>query len=857
MSRSIDYLAHRLFMIEDFELLYGLNLLLCDVFYHYHIIIPALSFALRQYALNDPRWTVDRILMFKPHEKSIEEYFRGNMDIRCLTKEDVVRLTYMKRAMPIASYSTVKEFEKKHFDYFHIFPTQIDFRLYDRAYKIAYQYSKKTKFSEFIFQAPYLSGACLEFTRSMGGSAGYLNFLIKYYRIFQPTSGPYHQEIRLAFHILKGLGIVELDLSSLLDLSSQITTATNDLVLFICLRECNSYLEHAKVCKHGLCNEKEKHPKVLSFAVAEHGKARGVTLNEACVSTLAAYVRPIGTHIMSKQKGFEMAFSGIRPELIQDICNVELRPDDLVHSGDQIKATDNFPFALSFNIWRGFIDGCSFLTESKKIIFRHVAYMTCGPQLLMPPESLRDNCDSINLGRSNRSLFYQTPIKFLSSLDKSEWELQNTLKEAFKEDFMYDFKVSVTNLLIRQFDSLRFKRKKPQLGKNLDFKRNHLLERDGQVIHSFDDLWKTFIKKIEGSPQLLSLERVLMSRLKETCNSIYDHKDSYLTRHGILMSSPLSFPTLNFMNILGKEISKARLTQFFYGDDELSIGNKQEIDKFLTSMKNLGLIYSDDKDVLSSKGGIFVEIPFHRKFNRLVVIPVIKSKIYCPTDATYLDAFSTLKHSLSSSPILNSRASIELTLKFNKQIQYLSSRGVPLDLIPPLGGLSVSNPPYNDNCLWFLKRIPSIFECQPQETINFLLELKKYTARSSKFLQRLEFSHVVSGQLLDLPGYRVNFSGVGLPLLPTIENLSNQLYASQMFLGDFGKTHELVPHYKTLAMHLIGFVGKLKETTPRSPEELEKAYSSFRKSMCFTAVDTSIDSIQKVCNRKLSSSFFT
>jgi len=269
------------------------------------------------------------------------------------------------------------------------------------------------------------------------------------------------------------------------------------------------------------------------------------------------------------------------------------------------------------------------------------------------------------------------------------------------------------------------------------------------------------------------------------------------------------------------------------------------------------LIYSDEKDVMSKSGGIFIEIPFHITNCKISVVPAIKSKIYCPTDATYLDAFSTLKHSQSSNIRLNARAFTELELKFRKQLKYLSERGVPLDLIPPLGGLNVQNPQYNDNVLWYLQRIPSIFECTPSETINYLFDLKRITHRSSRFAQRCEISRLVSGQLQDIPTFRVNYEGKGLPLMTTIENLSNQLYASQLFLGEFARTYELTPHYKYIASQLIGFVGRLKSTQLRSAFELETEYANFRKNICFTAVDTAMAAIETVTSRKLASNFFT
>jgi len=451
----------------------------------------------------------------------------------------------------------------------------------------------------------------------------------------------------------------------------------------------------------------------------------------------------------------------------------------------------------------------------------------------------------------------KSPLSFLKDLDKSERELQIALKQTFKVEFMYDFKISLVSILTKRFDALRYDRKRPILGKDFNFKRNHLVERNGKIIHSFDDLWLTFIDKIQNSPELVLFEKALLSLAKDACKDIYSSKDSYITRHGILMSSPLSFPTLNFVNILGRDISRVKLQQYFYGDDELTIGYKAEIEKFLSTMKKMGLIYSDEKDVMSRSGGIFVEIPFHVSDHRITVVPAIKSKIYCPTDATYLDAFSTLKHSHSSSNILNARAFMELELKFHKQIKYLSDRGVPLDLIPPLGGLNVENPPYNDNVLWYLERIPRIFECQPSETINYLFELKRITHRSSRFAQRCEISRLVSGQLQAVPTFRVNYEGKGFPLMTTIENLSNQLYASQLFLSEFSRTYELTPHYKYLASQLIGFVGKLTKTQPRSSLELEKEYDSFRRNTCFTVNDTAMAAIESVTSRKLASNFFT
>jgi len=860
MTRPLDVNDHREFFLDDFECLYGLNLLLCDVFYHGSKIIPDLTYAIRQYALGDPRWTLSRLENFISVKRPFIEYFRGSMTLLKLKKSDLVRFSYMKRAMPIASEATVMEFEQKHFEYFRIFPSSIDLRLYSKAYDIALKYSNRTRFPENLFSAPYLSGACQEFPRSLGGSAGYMNFLIRYYRLNPPFTGPYAEEIRLCIAILLKHGVDEISLVSLLTLSENIVTATNDLVLFICLRECNHYIQHARSCKHGSCEEKEKHPKVLSFAVAEHGKARGITINEACVSTLAAYVRPIGTFIMQQQPGFKMAFHGISSEEVNKIIETNFSDDFLMHSGDQIKATDNFPFALTFNIWRGFIDGCHLLSDIRKNQFKEISYMCLGPQLLLPSPRIRNEEERkiIKYRKAQRDLFLLKPIEYLKRKDASEFDLQNTLKAVFGYDFMFDFKVALANTLMFKLHAIRLNRKAPLItAKKIDFRRNHLVERGGQHIDSFEDLWRTFLKNIEESPQLILVEKAMMHLAKRQCSIIYDSQSPYLTRHGVLMSSPLSFPTLNFMNILGREISGAKLIQFFYGDDELSVGEKKEIDKFLTMMKKMGLIYSDDKDILSNRGGIFIEIPFSIDKNKISVIPVIKSKIYYPVDATYLDAFSTLKSSLSSSYVINNRASTELKLQFSKALNYLSSVGIPLDLPPALGGLDVDNPVYNDNTLLYLSKLPSIFECDPQETIKHLMDIRRCTARTSRFAERIQYTNMINGQLHELTSFKINYVGKGLPLLTTMENLSNQLYASQLFLGKFMRTEKLPSNYKYYALHLMGTILRLNFSAPRSSQELQAEYSNFRKNVCFTASDTSMQAIEKTNSRKLTSAFFT
>jgi hypothetical protein len=858
LAKQTDYSRHRFFQLSELISLDRLSFFLFKIINSFNYIkeISNFCFAVRQYALHDPRWTYSRFMNYEVLSYPLHYFLVGCFSPENLTEAGLIQLSYLKRALPIVDESVVKTFEEEHFKYFHDFPSHVDKRLANRAYNIALEYSSKVGFTSEKLISPYLSGACLEFPRSLGGSAGYMSFLIRYYRRIPPTDGPYFAEINSVCLDIDKAGIVEVSLLDILEYALSIQQLINQLVLFICLRECNPYIEHARSCKHGLCNDLILHPQVLSYAVPEHGKARGITINEACVASLAAYVRIIGTSILERQPEFKMAFKGIKSNFIDEITSLDL-DGQFIHSGDQSKATDNFPFIITFSIWRGFIDG-TLLSSKQKSLFKSIIYMCLGPQRLMPSPRLRslEQQQIIDSVKLRRNYYARDPESILSDFENStEGYLQEFFKTNFDLDFRLPFDCSSSIRTRFAFLAQMDARTTPS---KTDLKRSYLVASDKSIITSWDSFWKNIVFQLRSSPVFPSLLKYLYTRLYNLCKNIYVSDLDYLTRHGVLMSSPLSFPTLNFYNILGRDISKVKLRQFFYGDDEISIGKTDAIFKFMNTMSNLNCKYNMDKDILCNDGGLFVEIPFQRVDNHLKVINVVKMKNIVPTDMDFYTCPGSFKeHAMSQSlsSDLQSRCTYEIYRHFDKEYNYLTKRGIPLDLISPLGGVGLNMTTRNENVHAILSYATGLFHLPYADLCSKLFELKRLTSRSSTFTERAEITTMVKGLISTLPGFYINHSGKGLPYMKTIEKLSNQIFGSQDFISGFHRTHEIKFDYKYYAKTVCGFYLNQKiKVDPHQPDELAKLYDLFRTQVSFTISDSTTQLLSDVISRRLSRS---